>query len=237
MSYSRRFRVTVAALTAGGVVAALFAAASATTAEGASGDGLVLGQNNWSTTTTYLNWHSNIQPIPNSGLAVVGMQTGAVFATNEEYVHGDPTWIDGIRAFGNDRGGFFYGVNDGVVATSEDVGLDASAQELGVKASGDTAVEAVGDNVGLVANGPVAIRAEGAVSFSSAGLLTIPIGASSAAVTPGTDITGSSMILATAQTPGGQVLRVARNSTADTLRIYLTAPASQAVQVAYFVIG
>ena len=76
------------------------------------------------------------------------------------------------------------------------------------------------------------------MNFSSAGTVTIPLGASSsAAVNPGTDVTGSNMLLATAQSLGGQVLRVARNADANTIRIHLTAPATQNVRVAYFVIG
>jgi hypothetical protein len=223
----------VAASIAALLVAAAMAAPSAS---GANGDPLLLGQPNWSTSTTYLNWHRAVQQMPNSGLAVVGMQAGGVFATSEEYVR-QSTWIDGVRAFGNDRGGYFYGVDDGIVAESEYVGLDARAPELGVRGEGHTGVEAVGGSVGVVARGPVAIDAQGAVSFSSAGLVTIPVGASSAPATPGTDITADSMILATAQTPGGQILRVAKNVTADTIRVYLANPATQAVQVAYFVIG
>ena len=128
-------------------------------------------------------------------------------------------------------------MNYGAVASSSQVGLLADAADVGVEASGDTAVKAAGSDVGLVAEGPVAIQAQGAVTFSSAGLVTVPLGASSAVVTPGTDVIKSSMVLATAQTRGGQVLRVTRNTTADTVRIHLAAPASQPVQVAYFVIG
>jgi len=228
--------VAVATVTAGAAVAMLLATGNATQAD--VDDPLVLGRSNWSEQTTYLNWHRKTYPMPYTGLAVVGQQAGAVFATNEEYAGTtDPGWIDGIRAVGNDRGGYFYGVNYGAVASSSQVGLLADAADVGVEASGDTAVKAAGSDVGLVAEGPVAIQAQGAVTFSSAGLVTVPLGASSAVVTPGTDVIKSSMVLATAQTRGGQVLRVTRNTTADTVRIHLAAPASQPVQVAYFVIG
>jgi len=231
-------RTAVFAVAIAATLALFVVAHQSSPASGARGDALVLGQTNASPVTTYLNWRRALYPMPESGLAVVGAQTGAVFATNEEYsVVGDPGWIDGIRAFGNDRGAFLYGVDVGAETSSEYVGLSANGGELGVSASGDTGVQAAGDWIGLHATGEVAIQAEGAVSFSSAGVVTVPAGATSAAVKPGTDVFASSMVLATAQTPGGEIMRVSKNPDTDTIRVHLVSPATRPVQVAYFVIG
>lgn len=237
-TFTTRIRTAVLAVAATATVALFIVASENSPAAGARGDALVLGQTNTSSTTTYLNWRRGQYPMPESGLAVVGAQTGAVFATNEEYsVVGDPTWIDGIRAFGNDRGAFLYGVDVGAVTSSEYLGLSANGGDLGVAATGDTGVRAEGNWIGLEASGEVAIQAEGAVSFSSAGMVTVPAGATSAATSPGTDVFGSSMVLATAQTPGGEILRVSKNPDADTVRVHLVSPATQPVRIAYFVIG
>jgi hypothetical protein len=166
---------------------------------------------------------------------------------NEELVSGHDVWITGIQAYGNDWGGYFYGHNSGVVAesaTGPTVVADAeegtavqATGNTGVAATGDVGVEASGSSVGITATGPVALQAQGAVSFSTAGLVQIPQGATSATVRPGTDVTSGTMVLATAQTTGGQVKRVTRNAVADTVTIVLAAKATQRVTVAYFVIG
>ena len=158
---------------------------------------------------------------------------------NEELVGDLGGWIAGVQAYGNDWGGYFYGHNSGVVAesyTGPTVIADAD-EGTAVEATGDVGVEASGSSVGLTATGPVALQAQGAVSFSTAGLAHIPQGATSATVSPGTDVTSRTMVLATAQTTGGQVQRVTRNAVADTVTIVLTAKATQRVTVAYFVIG
>lgn len=232
-----RARRTAVVIVVGAVSAFLVAMNGGSPAVSAGGDDFVLGRNNWSAQTTYLNWRSGEFPISNSGLAVLGQQTGGVFATNEEYMFTDPSWYDGIRAFGNDRGGFFYGVDYGAVVSSEYVGLRASSPELGIEASGDIAITAEGRNLGLRTSGPMALEATGAVSFSSAGAVTVPRGRRSAVVSSGTDIIGATVVLATAQTPGGTVGWVGPNATSDRFRIHLVAPATKPVTVAYFVIG
>lgn len=228
---------------------------SATLASGAVGEPWLLGRNNTSSATTALNWDTGRAPIPTDvGLAVKGYPNGAVFTMNEELVSDLEGAIVGIQGYGNDWGGYFYGHNSGVVAESYtgptvdasasegtavvatgDVGVEATGQ-VGVQATGDVGVEATGTDTGLTATGPVALRTEGAVSFSSAGLVVLPKGATSATVRPGTDVTAATMVLATAQTAGGQVKRVTRNATANTVTIVLTAAATQPVTVAYFVI-
>lgn len=236
-AHQRRTGIAVALAVTAAVIAVMVMGGTRE-AQAARDDPLVLGRGNWSTSTTYLNWQRSLRPMPETGMAVLGVRAGAVFTTHEDYVHGDDTWLDGIRAYGGDRGGYFYGVDSGVVARSEYTGVEADGGDLGVTAAGDTGVQAVGQHVGLdVEGGSLAIQARGAVSFSSAGSATIAGGAASVMTAPGTDIIKGSMVLATAQTPGGQVLRVSRNVTADTIRIHLTAPATQRMTVAYFVIG
>lgn len=212
---------------------------SATLASGAVGEPWLLGRNNTSSATTALNWDTGSAPVPTDvGLAVKGYSNGAVFTMNEELVPDIEGWLVGVQGYGNDWGGYFYGHNSGVVAESlTGPTVDADAEEgTAVLASGDVGVEARGADVGLTATGPVALRTEGAVSFSSAGLVVLPKGATSATVRPGTDVTAATMVLATAQTAGGQVKRVTRNATANTVTIVLTAAATQPVTVAYFVI-
>ncbi len=233
----------------GGVVTAavLVVAGTATLASGAVGEPWLLGRNNTSSATTALNWDTGTAPIPTDvGLAVKGYPNGALFTMNEELVSDLGGWIVGVQGYGNDWGGYFYGHNSGVVAESytgptviadaeEGTAVQATG-DVGVEATGDVGVEATGTDVGLTATGPVALRTEGAVSFSSAGLVVLPKGAASATVRPGTDVTAATMVLATAQTAGGQVKRVTRNATANTVTIVLTAAATQPVTVAYFVI-
>jgi hypothetical protein len=85
-----------------------------------------------------------------------------------------------------------------------------------------------------------ALQTAGPVKFSSAGLATIPSGSRSVTVTPGMDITALSKVLATLQSnPGGTtaIQRVARNTTANTFTIWLTASATANTTVAWFVIS
>ena len=85
-----------------------------------------------------------------------------------------------------------------------------------------------------------ALRVDGRVRFSTAGSATIPAGAYSVPVTPGLDLTASSLVLATLQANGGgscAVERVEIDTAANTFRVHVTAPPTVAVRVAWFVIG
>ena len=88
--------------------------------------------------------------------------------------------------------------------------------------------------------GATALRAKGPVSFSSAGLATIPSGSDRVTVTPGIDVTAGSKILCTLQGSAGgttTVLRVSRDTTNDRFTIYLTRAATAATPVAWFLIS
>lgn len=107
------------------------------------------------------------------------------------------------------------------------IGVADSPQGIGVAAVG-----AGGDGV--------AFQALGRVVFSTSGIATIAKGSKKVIVNPGIPITTSSRILCTLQSnPGGAttVQRVIRNATADVFTIVLTAPATAASRVAWFVIS
>lgn len=99
---------------------------------------------------------------------------------------------------------------------------------------------AVGGTAGLFRSTEgTALKVEGPVRFTTAGLATVASGAKSVKVTPGVSITSASKILCTLQNNAGAgvtVERVFRDTTANTFNIVLTANASAAVQVAWFVI-
>ncbi len=208
-------------------------------ATAAAGDPLVLGSANSSTLTTYLNWKSDAPAAPNSSLVVRGSDNGAIFSTADYLLEADPAGGTGVAGYGFDTGGLFSGVDSGAIAKGWYVGLDAVATEsdgVAVQASGNQAIAARGQAVGVHASGETAIQAEGAVSFSTAGLAKIPKGSTKVTLAANTDVTKSSKVLATVQSRGGRLLRVSRDSEADTITIYLTAPATQRVAVAYFVL-
>jgi hypothetical protein len=202
--------------------------AGATMADGTTGNPVLLGRHNCSgtvtdrtcsggTRTTSIDWDLDGNPVPlNTGLAVEG-DPGIIGTSNPEYVQATEI-IAGIEAFGNDAGAYLDGINWGAVARSDQVGLDARGGEVGVQATGD-----------------VAIEADGAVAFSSAGLVTVPEGRRTARVTVEDGVNPDSKVLAMAQTPGGSVKRVLRGD--GEITIVLAAAATRNVEIAYFVIS
>jgi hypothetical protein len=85
-----------------------------------------------------------------------------------------------------------------------------------------------------------AFRAQGRVTFSTAGLAMIPGGSRTVTVTPGVDISGTTKVLATLQSnPGGTtaIQRVQKSTTTDRFTIYLTANATGNTSVAWFLIS
>lgn len=210
---------------------------TASLAGASAGDPWVLGATNSSTPTTYLNWDKSTNPVPEAALAVHGGDVAAVFSNAIYWPENYPTGLTGVAGYGNDLGGFFFGVDSGVTAKGWYNGLTAEATDegAGVKASGDWGVVAQGDDVGVEATAPTALVTHGAVSFSTAGLATVAKGATSVTVPATVDVTAQTKVLATAQSAGGQVLRVRRNVAPDTITIVLSAPATSAVVVAFFV--
>jgi len=98
-----------------------------------------------------------------------------------------------------------------------------------------------GSGVMAVATSGYALRSSGRVRFEkSAGIATIPAGANSILVAPGINLTATSAVLATLQDSAGgttTVHRVRVYTTTDEFRIYLTANATAAVKVAWFVLS
>jgi hypothetical protein len=82
----------------------------------------------------------------------------------------------GVVGFGSDWGGYFFGIDRGLVAQSVDAGF-------AVTANGDTAVRAHGATTGLQASGATAISATGMLKFSAAGIATVPSGSQSTELT------------------------------------------------------
>jgi hypothetical protein len=85
-----------------------------------------------------------------------------------------------------------------------------------------------------------ALVVEGKVTFTTAGLSTIPSGTDHVVVTPGVGIDGSSKVLCTLHgSPGGatSIQRVTRQVDADTFTIYTTADVNADCGVSWFVIS
>ena len=211
---------------------------TASLAGASAGDPFLLGTTNSTrTATTYLNWDKSTNPVPEAALAVHGGDVAAVFSNAIYWPENYPTSLTGVAGYGNDVGGFFFGPDSGVQAKGWYNGLTAEATDegAGVEASGDWGVVAHGHEVGVETTAPTALVTHGAVSFSTAGLATVAKGATRVTVPATVDVNSQTKVLATAQSTGGQVLRVRRNVDADTLTIILSGPATSAVTVAYFV--
>lgn len=200
------------------------------------GQSLILGQDNTATNTTSINAsQATIDPplagsvgfwAQNDNIGLLGTTTGYDTTPTDE--------LTGVAGIGSDQGGWFAGVDVGVVGSSAGDGAP------GVLGKGDTGVEADGAITGLSARGDTAIQATGAVTFSTAGLATVPKGKSSVTLKPGVAIGSSSKVLVTAQSGGGTFLRVGRvfgSATTGKITLYLTTNAKSAVTLAYFVIS
>lgn len=123
------------------------------------------------------------------------------------------------------------------------VGRAQSTGFAGGEFRGPTGVRAFSDHpdgYGVVAGGwegtGVALSANGAVTFNSAGLSTIPRGRRSVTIDPGVLVDQDSIMLVTLQSWGGVLKTVIANRPAGTFTIWLTADATQAVTAAWFVI-
>jgi hypothetical protein len=83
----------------------------------------------------------------------------------------------------------------------------------------------------------VALRTVGKVKFDNCvGIATIAAGTNSVIVTPGIDLTATTVVVATLQGSAGgttTVHRVVLNTTADTFTIYLTGNATGNVKVGW----
>jgi hypothetical protein len=87
----------------------------------------------------------------------------------------------------------------------------------------------------------LALKAQGRVSFSTAGLAVVAVGTRNKTITPGTDLVASSLVLCTLESvqAGLAIQRVTKNTTTDNFTVYLSAAvlAGRSAKVAWFVIG
>jgi hypothetical protein len=189
------------------------------------------------TTPTSIDWDLDANPVPpNAGLAVEGVP-GIIGATDPELIErfGVGGGLSGVEGLGSEQGGWFWGRNWGVLALAEQFGVEAQGGRVGVIAGGNIGVSADGREIGVVAIGDTAIEANGAVTFSSAGLVIVREGQRTARVGVDSGVGQGAKVLAMAQTQGGAVKRVLRSGNAIT--IVLAGPATQDMEVAYFVIS
>jgi len=118
----------------------------------------------------------------------------------------------GVVGLGSDWGGYFFGIDRGIVAQSVEDGPAVSAR-------GDTAIQATGT-----------------LKFNAAGTATVPAGSQSVAITPHVDLTvGHPKVFVTVQSAGGTFKRVGISGTQLTL--FLTSAAQGNVKLAYFIIS
>jgi hypothetical protein len=85
--------------------------------------------------------------------------------------------------------------------------------------------------------GGTALEAAGAVKFSTAGVATVPTGATQATVSAGVDVTTATKVLVTPMSAGGTFRFVQRDAAADKLTFRLSSAATSNLILAYFVIG
>ena len=173
----------------------------------------------------------------------------AVYAQSTD---GYAVWADsgdtGVQAQGASFGVTAYSeTGTGLVASSDaatkPAAIASTSKHTGLIAHYGASVPAGFVRTALYAHSDptgTALRTQGHVRFSSAGLATIAAGTRSVTVNPGMDITASSKVLVTLQSsPGGTttIQRVARNTTANTFTIWLTANATANTTAAWFLIS
>ena len=158
-----------------------------------------------------------------------------VTATMANGSAGDPLIIGGFND--SDSTETEWNVTSGGLYLHTDGGTSPALRIVSADGTEAPGLELYSQTVGIDLRAPTAIQANGAVTFSSAGLATVAAGKSSVVVSPGVDITSASKVLVTPQSGGGTVLRVARNATADSFQIVLKAAATQQMTVAFFVIS
>lgn len=196
----------------------------------ADGGNMILGHTNTADSTTTLFQGSQSAPLQQPGTAfwAYGNTVGVLGQAGQDGSVPANQNI-GVVGFGSDWGGYFFGIDRGLVAQSVEAGP-------AVTANGDTAVRAHGGTTGLQTSGTTAINATGMLKFSAAGIATVPAGSQSVTLTPKVDLTqGSPKVFVTVQSGGGTFKRVGISGTELTL--FLTNAATANVKLAYFIIS
>jgi hypothetical protein len=218
------------------------AIARARPAVAADGDPILIGDGtNSGTAATILT----TSVADDGGLSVVATGQGAAAlsgsvssSVNEPAgVFGEATNMTGLShgVFGRDASTGGVGVTGrSTAAVGSGIGVSGRAVSLtgvGVHAQGGQDASA-GEGI--------ALQALGQVRFSTSGIATVAKGAKQVIVNPGVPITTASRVLCTLlSNPGGTttVQRVSRNTTADVFTIVLTAKATAATKVGWFLIS
>jgi hypothetical protein len=174
---------------------------------------------------------------PSAAIGVQGETTvgWGVYGKAPTGVKGDGQGVGSTGVAGTGEG---FGVTGGTGATGAGTGVFGGAGTgIGVhglaSSLGGVGVRA---EIDIPTDGH-ALEVIGPVTFSTAGLVTVPSGQTTVAVTPGIPITTSSKVIATLQSLGGTLQFVGRNPNNNTFVIHLTAAATQNVKVAWFVIS
>lgn len=216
---------------AGGVVVGAVIT-SAPSARAANGDPLIIGADNEGDTTTLVG-----DAVPALFVRGTG-DDGVVKVVNES-----PDLGYGIATYGGSATYLARGGVAGVDAAGRDVGVaGVSPHRVGVRGQGGSVgvsgLSTTGVGVKAQAGkAGVALKVTGRSQFTSAGVATIPQGASSAVVSSPVPLSESSLILATPQTAGGVIESASKDVADGTFTLRLVKPATHAVDVAWFVIG
>lgn len=231
-SSQNRAKITRRALLAAGGGTAMALVAGGTAARAADGDPLILGADNRAGGATWLSAPG--API----LAISGNgDDGVLRVANAFPETGYAVLAEGGLATFLARGGV-----QGVHAAGRDVGvLGLSQRRIGVHGEGGgVGVKGVSvEGVGMKAQSKrgVALQVKGRSEFTSAGAATIPEGSSSATVASPVPLSEASLVLATPQSGGGVIRSAVKDIANDEFTLELVEPATQPVEVAWFVIG
>lgn len=216
---------------AGGAVAGVVLT-GASSARAANGDPLILGAENEGDPTSLTGDGTPVLSLRGSGddsmLKVVNDLPDTGFA---------------VAAYGGRTTYWAQGGVRGVEASGRDVGVFGdSGHRVGVWGQGGTvgvfgvSTSGVGVKAQAAKTG-VALKVKGRSQFTTAGMATIPQGASSVVVMSPVPLSEESLILSTPQTSGGVIESASKDILAGTFTLTLAEPATQAVGVAWFVIG
>jgi hypothetical protein len=212
--------------------------ARARPAGAANGDPIAIGEANDGASATTLE-SPVVQDATFTGIATGDGSVGVAGQTSA--TTGEPAGLFGYAVAGS-------GLSHGVFGRSESTigvgvtGRSTSPTGTGIGVAGRaTSPTGVGVHAqgGLDGTG-IAFRAFGQVRFSTSGIATIARGSKQVTVNPHVPITTASAIHCTLlgnPGAGSTIHRVARNYTADVFTIWLTANASAATKVAWFLIA
>ena len=235
-------------------------------AQSTQGQPVIAGQFNSETSFTTLNASGSgrnaLLVVGDAGAALEGVGNG----TGEGVMGNDPNGI-GVEALnssdkpallatnGNSSAGVaveakntapnfsaIYGHHD---AATSGLGVYGEAP-IGIGVQGKGSVDGVRgfsdivSGTGVLAEntaGGTALKTTGAVTFSTAGIATVPTGQKQVTIPAGVDVTTTTKVLVTPMSTGGSFKWVELDEVADNLIFHLSKLATRNVTLAYFVIS